>query len=562
MTRHAARLLPGLALALLSACMDLGEPPAGGAERQERTITPSEDERACDAAPFEAFAPPASLLATEGVGCDPETEGYCFALREELRDVARAADPLDALARAAAAHDDGDHVRARALADLAVSGTRAYAAFAELAPRAGDLAAEASPDGVERALERAYAVAWALRGPASHRASARADLGWIAVSPEDDPPARPTNVPAASFPQHDLTVTVPLDDGRPRELRTRVFVASNAPPQEPFVPRDLTSSVPPAPPPAIEGRGEVILYVPGHSSLAEEGAPLAEALVAQRDAETPITFVAVDLPSNGYAERIDPDEVLDAAAGAQDALLRFHDAFLLAVVEALEAEAPGTRDRIAAVIGGSLGGNLTLRLAEADPPWLSRVVSWSPASIDFSWSRARFVAGDGEFVDVVKHEAVRMTLHESEEAEDDETRHDYFVGGLTSVRKQAGYWYRDDWGCRDAMIRDGLHQLGEIYDDRFRRWHYRVAYEQLVFSHLEPDPDGVRPFERVTVPLLLVTGERDDGVPMQTWSFVERLAPYLTVEGSTLFLRDTGHALHSERPALLAREIEAFLDET
>jgi pimeloyl-ACP methyl ester carboxylesterase len=411
---------------------------------------------------------------------------------------------------------------------------------------------------VRRALERAYEVAWALRGPPAHRAQHRAALGWIAVSPEDDPPARPVNVPIGDHAQRDLWPAVAFGEGARRVARTRALVASTTPIAAIDVPADRVGVVP-RPGAPIPSDGPVLLYAPGHSSLAEEAAPLMTALIneARRDGRA-LTIVAVDLPSAGYAERIDPEEILAAFDHADDALLRFHDAFLIGVVEALEAQ-----DRIAAVIGGSLGGNLALRMGELDLPWVRRVVAWSPASIDFSWSRARVAgAGDDEFNDLVKHEAVRLTRDESEEAEARDSRRDYFVGGLTSVSEQADYWYRDDWACKDAMIHEGHLQLGEIYDARFRRWHYRLAYEQLVFSHLEVRDDGRRRFERITAPLLLLAGEEDDSMPMSTWSFAHRLAAHLTGPGRSVFLEDTGHAMHSERPRLVGAVIWAFLRDT
>ena len=53
---------------------------------------------------------------------------------------------------------------------------------------------------VGTALDRAYKVAWALRGPAAQRAAARQALGWIAVSAEDDAAHRPVNLPAPRWP--------------------------------------------------------------------------------------------------------------------------------------------------------------------------------------------------------------------------------------------------------------------------------------------------------------------------------------------------------------------------
>ena len=69
-------------------------------------------------------------------------------------------------------------------------------------------------------MTRAYEVAWALRGPnEQQRFQLRKSLGWIAVSGEDDPPARPVNVPSglpifatdgktqvSAYPQYELPV--------------------------------------------------------------------------------------------------------------------------------------------------------------------------------------------------------------------------------------------------------------------------------------------------------------------------------------------------------------------
>lgn len=547
------RLLASLCLALVG-CQDLGPPPEAAEDRAETLVSPEDDETLCDDAPFRPFAPPVALLHDTG-GCDAADEPYCFALAPDLRDVAAARDPMTALSESAQAFADEDDVRGRAFADLAVSGAAAFEAFAELEPQLDDLPAELPREAREAAVERAYAVAWALRGPVAHRRDARPELEHIAVSGEDDPPGRPVNIPIGAFPQTDLTVPVALGDGLVLSLRTRVLVASTDEVPEPELPDSLTDAAPPTLAPVVPD-GPVLVFVHGHSSLAEEGAALSAELVARAaEQDRSLTVVMFDLPSNAYASRVDPQMVIDAADGADDALLRFHDAFVESVVETLGVEA-----QVAAVIGGSLGGNLVLRLGQRDVPWARRLVAWSPASVDFSWERARWIGSGDQFSDVVKHEAVRITRESAEQTEEPDSRRDYFVGGLSSVRNQAHYWYRDGWDCKDAMIHEGLLQLSEIYDDRFRRWHYRVAYEQLAFSHLEPDEDGTRPYERIRAPLLLVAGDEDNGVPMQTRFFVERLAEQLTMPGETLVLEDTGHALHSERPGLLAERILDHLD--
>ncbi|MFK7990345.1 MAG: alpha/beta hydrolase, partial [Sandaracinaceae bacterium] len=246
-------------------------------------------------------------------------------------------------------------------------------------------------------------------------------------------------------------------------------------------------------------------------------------------------------------------EEITSASGEPDAVLRFYEAFVEALLEVLSADAPDLFDRLDAIAGGSLGGNLVLRLAERQLPWVRRVVSWSPASIDYSWDRS-------ELLDLIKSEAVRQTLDGAVRPADEDSRRDFFVGGLTSIRNQAGYWYREDWEpCAERFVDEGLLQIGETYDDRFRRWHFRVAHEQLVFSHLEDDPaTGAPRFESIDVPVMLLAGEADDAVPMQTWTFARRLSPHLG-GGQTLFLEDTGHAMHSERPSLLAREVADWL---
>ncbi|MEL6185292.1 MAG: alpha/beta hydrolase, partial [Myxococcota bacterium] len=292
------------------------------------------------------------------------------------------------------------------------------------------------------------------------------------------------------------------------------------------------------------------------------GAALMPALVEAARAEgRDLTVVAMDHPSNAYADRVEASSLGDGDEVALD----FLDAFLIAFVHALDGVQSGASTRIEAILGGSLGGNLVLRLAQReDLPWVRRVVAWSPASVDFSWSRAQLLPfGDGDFLDVIKHEAVRLTRDASRKREWRSSRREYFTDGLLGVRTQAGYWYRDGWDvCKPLLIEEGLRQLSEVYDRTFRRWHYRLAFEQLLFSHIEMDDEGVRPFERIRAPLLLFTGEGDNSVPMATWSFIERLAPHLVMPGETLFLRDTGHAMHSERPELMAREIFRFLGTT
>jgi len=188
-----------------------------------------------------------------------------FRLNPTLRAAARGiadgtTDPYDLLARAAEVSylDNAPDpvVRQSAnglvepLTDLAVSGRIAFARFAatpldEAALRAKTHerlrpVVDADPADVAAAvatvLDRAYAVAWALRGPAAQRAAARAALepDWIAVSGEDDKPARPVNVPQPSYVRPDTGVRVDLEQFE-IPVPTPMTRGSTALPFQPFI---------------------------------------------------------------------------------------------------------------------------------------------------------------------------------------------------------------------------------------------------------------------------------------------------------------------------------------
>jgi hypothetical protein len=239
------------------------------------------------------------------------------ALVSELRDAARVArgDPTQALAAAASASVD-DIELARAMADLAVTGSGAFARFraavptvAEVAARLAELrpalTAEARTGAATWARDRALAVAAALRTGFD-----RSALGWLAVSAPDDPPHRPVNTPVTHQPQFDVHVVVP-DTGNHagRTIRTRAMIASGeSPPVVAPAPGELAAD----PVPTVEREARIVVFVHGHSSRLEECESMLEPLLRRG-----FTVVAMDLPSCGYSEMIDhaadgvPDNNLD-----------------------------------------------------------------------------------------------------------------------------------------------------------------------------------------------------------------------------------------------------------
>ena len=194
-----------------------------------------------------------------------------------------------------------------AIADLAVTGARAYASFvqaatppfdrdpvisisflrsivtvrvADQATRVG-IAVDVATDGAEveaavaAVVDRALRVAWALNGPVRYRVTTRQGLGWITSHAMRDPPRRPVNVPCAPWPMSDTMVTVEAHDG-PVTLRTRYAVAGA---RDVPLERDVADSLPLADqPPVIDPEARVIVYLHGHSSMVEEALSLYDAL--------------------------------------------------------------------------------------------------------------------------------------------------------------------------------------------------------------------------------------------------------------------------------------------
>ncbi|NJO12575.1 MAG: hypothetical protein HC872_02935 [Gammaproteobacteria bacterium] len=318
---------------------------------------------------FAPLAPPALLDMTPppGTPIDPNARmnvpaGRNIGLHEgrlisQLRAVAAAARPLEALRMAAMDFAAGNTVMGNALADLAVTGSRSFAAFRQALPGEPFCQSLGGPDiqnGCRTALDRAYRVANFLRTgqrgdtPAlkAAKTAERNALGWIAVSGEDDLPHRPVNVPSSDFPQYDLHVMVPTPFG-------------------------------PAP----------VLPVHTRYTIAQSQTP-----------NNNLVVIAMDLPTSGYAGNlpytlISPLTLIgtpktvpllnipDFAATGVTPLLDFIEVFIVNFTEELHRTVP-IKSIIKAVMGGSLGGNMTFRLGRrTDTPWLPRFVVWSPASI-------------------------------------------------------------------------------------------------------------------------------------------------------------------------------------
>ncbi len=494
-----------------------------------------------------------------------------------LRAVAARRDPIDALTSAARtllrAREQETILQgveieseAYALADLAVSGREAYERFARQPPGEGDIAAGVAGKGgteaARRVLARATAVAGHLAAYRTNRPDQRfpppvVERPWIAVSAEDDPPHAPVNLVCSPFPQSFLDVPVPVD-GTTITLRTRFMVAG----------RPLKDILDDA-----GTRSRIILLLHGQGSRLEEYVDLAKLLSAE-DPRTHLpryTIVAPDLPSCGYTSMIDPDVVATpprlheapTTDPSRHPLLQFHDRFLVAFVGALDARF-GTgssrlsvSDHIVCVGGGSLGGSLSLRLAEIDPcpSWVRRVVAWSVASL---WDPLRNDAVKGLGPNLLK---VKMSEPETADRRRDFV-HFHFdrpILGALGGPPQASMWYREGWPMKSAFLAAARRERQEVYNADYRRWTYRLSYDQLQFSHKDRDL-GV-PYSRIRVPTMLAAGEADNyGFARIRDRTVEANAR-MRAPGPTFVVASTGHSIHNERPRWLADAIDAFLHE-
>ncbi len=572
----------------------------------------------------------------------------------------------------------GEPVVTHALADLAVSGEGNLAAFREAAAEGGRVdigalrrrvrgavVAEATrlgatlvvgregdiPGAVDHVVDRALAVVWALHGPASHRESARPPLGWIAVCAERDVPPRPVNVPATSWPCADLGVTVE-HDGRSISTRIRYAIAGAADAEESVAVREGLPDT--ERPPLIPEDALVLVFLHGHSSRIEEAGSFYQGLLDEQEFSSfarPLVVIAFDFPSNGYSSYVDHEEISplgtttrfvpDRPEERRFGLLEYYEKVSVAFMEQLDrriVESGGASilPRVAAFVGGSMGGNLALRLSErlvTSPSWLDALVSWSPASSYVSFGRSDyFIPSPGEHFDPIAKEALERPHERCLQAESEGSRADFIglqmqgerlindgtpgfeagvrllsfflqplVGGIAplvlgpglgplvsgflgptvfgslvvegvaniSAVKQSDEWLRED--CRrgfdaTAATQSALMYLNEVYSAARRRTHWRVAYEQLLFSHQDQvaASRGVPCYEASEVPTLLVAGANDvvDEHRFNIFGGVTFLAPRMTNNpGYAVLVDATGHSIHAERPRWLARRILTFLGE-
>ncbi len=507
--------------------------------------------------PVGYFPPPVRFV-------EPDTEGRLISI---LRDATNLAieNTLEALVNAVLAYIDGDPELAFAMADLTVSGKEAFRLFSEENPNDVQLInavndfVDVTIDlvrlsrAVAEVLDRAYEALWTIR----HRYGERR-LGWIAVWAEIDSPHRPVNVPGTHHTQYDIEVPVRRNKDAPaRTIKSRFTIFDNHNLPEAI---DIDSVIgerqlPTAPIPSINSSSQLLCYIHGHSSRLEEGEKLGNELLNSG----PYTLISMDLPCNGYADMFDHIEIApdtDTDTLESFPLLNLIEQYVIDFIRTIGTVIGSPiEEQIAAVIGGSLGGNTSILLAKRDMdehPWLTNFIAWSAASV---WT---------PYTGIIRETGPNTARARMQERDFPERRREYITQvfddstRIFSVRPQGEYWYRDDgWEpCKTLYLRGAREDRREIYNENFRRWHWRVALEQMLFSHRHP----VSRLEKVNGRLLLMAAEGDD----YPWTHIhdatrDMAMLMINTPGTLRRLRNTGHSIHDERPIQLANEINNFL---
>jgi len=495
-------------------------------------------------------------------------------IRAELRIAARTADPLQSLRVAAAAFALGRENLGNAYADISVTGHKSFAKFRSAPPQDNFCQSLSPPRGTQldlmtgcrRALDRAYRVANFLRSgqrgdtPAdkTRKTDERLNLRWIAVSGEDDSPHRPVNVPSSDFPQYDIDVNVeaPFASGsKSVTVRTRYTIAQAPVPSTGrnlvVISLDLPTS----------GYSENLNY-DLVSPLATIGNPKLTPLPIPIVVPAELAFL---VPGMGF---LPPGTVIppgvplpDFQSSGKTPLLDFIEGDIVRFVETLDRVVP-FKTNIKAVMGGSLGGNMTFRLGRrSGVPWLPKFIVWSPASI---WTSL------GAGSDLLQHYGPRAAWEAANKAHNspsDGDRAEFFGGWDKAIvpiiipMAQSDTWTSDFYQCKKSSVAAARLDRQETYDASFLAWHWRLGGEQLLFSHQTIDPATNRPLYMANQkPMLLACGTEDHVKFNDICPATQRTAPLMTMTpGKALFLDKTGHSLDNERRSFWARQIVDFL---
>ncbi len=250
--------------------------------------------------------------------------------------------------------------------------------------------------------------------------------------------------------------------------------------------------------PEVES-GPPVVMLHGIASRIEEYETLIDRLRAKR------RVIVMDLPGNGYSDKPERSYTLTYLEDA-----------VLSLLDELDI-------RQADLVGGSLGGNLVLRLAHRAPERFRRLAPWAPGG---AWKPMRALAA--------------LTSV-------------WLRAGTTffwpSVWVQSRFWYSPSWTGRANALQECFEHFREVYGRSFVRMYFELAHEQLVTSLFPIAP-------AIAHPTLLLWGDRDHALHMGTG--VKRLSSLLPNARLHVF-EGARHSLAAEIPGALSSAVDGFL---
>jgi 2-hydroxy-6-oxonona-2,4-dienedioate hydrolase len=253
--------------------------------------------------------------------------------------------------------------------------------------------------------------------------------------------------------------------------------------------------------PAVES-GPPVVLLHGIASRIEEYEELIDRLRARR------RVIVMDLPGNGYSDKPERPYTL---AFLEDSVLGLLDQLSVAQAD---------------LAGGSLGGNLVLRLAHRTPQRFRRLVPWAPAGV---WEPMRFFG----FLHALLTRAGTALF-------------------WPAVWVQSRFWYHPEWKGRERALLEAFEHYREIHHPSFVRMYFELCREQVMTSLFPIAP-------AIPHPTRVVWGDRDHALGMGDG--VKRLVKLLP-EATLRVFRGARHSLAAEAPEELAAEVDSFLTGT
>lgn len=244
-----------------------------------------------------------------------------------------------------------------------------------------------------------------------------------------------------------------------------------------------------------------LLVIPGHTARIEGFAAMLPTLAAAR------RTLVIDLPGSGESAK--PLRRYD---------LRLYEDVLVALLDHLGIAQ-------AVPVGGSLGGNLVLRLGHRFPERFPRLVLWAPGS---AWRAKPALAA---VTDRLGIGAVG--------------RHLGHLLFWPTVRIQSRFWYHPDHPGREQDLADTFAYYRRVQGPGFRAMYWGIAADQLRRSLFDLAP-------AIEQPTLLLWGDQDHGAGMGDG--VARLHELLP-DCELVVLPDRRHSLEAECPDELAAAV-------